>query len=155
MVLLLNEDPQCLEWHCSLLSVWLHNVSKVSKVYVEKSQAQNSVFQAHETTMQSLITSNRHTVVFLSVNKPLSGVYVCLSWRRKWQPTPVFLPGESQGQRSLVECHPWGHTESDTTEVTQQQQQHVCLSSADVQHFQESQCFQDFVHCAFYILGTQ
>ena len=39
-------------------------------------------------------------------------------WRRKWQPTPVFLPGESQGWRSLVGCHPWGHIESDTTEVT-------------------------------------
>ena len=37
---------------------------------------------------------------------------------RKWQPTPVFLPGESQGQRSLVGCCPWGHTESDPTEVT-------------------------------------
>ena len=44
-------------------------------------------------------------------------------WRRKWQPTPVFLPGESQGWGSLVGCHLWGHTESDTTEVTQQQQQ--------------------------------
>ena len=41
----------------------------------------------------------------------------------EWQPTPVFLPGESQGQRSLVGCHLWGHTESDTTKVTQQQQQ--------------------------------
>ena len=39
-------------------------------------------------------------------------------WRRKWQPTPVFLPGESQRQRSLVGCHLWGRTESDTTEVT-------------------------------------
>ena len=39
-------------------------------------------------------------------------------WRRKWQPTPVFLPGESQGQRSLVGCCLWGHTELDTTEVT-------------------------------------
>ena len=38
--------------------------------------------------------------------------------RRKWQPTPVFLPGESQGQRSLVGCCLWGHTELDTTEVT-------------------------------------
>ena len=47
-------------------------------------------------------------------------------WRRKWQPTPVFLPGESQGQSSLVGCHLWGRTESDTTEATQQQQQ--CLS---------------------------
>ena len=39
-------------------------------------------------------------------------------WRRKWQPTPVFLPGESQGQGSLMGCHLWGHTESDTTEAT-------------------------------------
>ena len=41
-----------------------------------------------------------------------------MHWRRKWQPTPVFLPGESQGWRSLVGCSPWGRTESDTTEVT-------------------------------------
>ena len=39
-------------------------------------------------------------------------------WRRKWQPTPVFLPGESHGQRSLAEFSPWGHKELDTTEVT-------------------------------------
>ena len=44
---------------------------------------------------------------------------------RKWQPTPVFLPGESQGWRSLVGCRLWGLTESDTTEVTQQQQQSI------------------------------
>ena len=37
---------------------------------------------------------------------------------KKWQPTPVFLPGESQGPRSLVGCHLWGLTESDMTEVT-------------------------------------
>ena len=45
--------------------------------------------------------------------------------RRKWQPTPVFLPGESQGQRSLVGCRLWGRTESDTTDETQQQQHGV------------------------------
>ena len=39
-----------------------------------------------------------------------------IPWRRKWQPTPVFLPGESHGQRSLVSYSPWGHKESDTTE---------------------------------------
>ena len=44
--------------------------------------------------------------------------------RRKWQPTPVFLPGESQGPESLVGWHLWGGTESDTTEVTQQQQRY-------------------------------
>ena len=39
-------------------------------------------------------------------------------WRRKWQPTPVFLPGEYHGRRSLVGCSPWGRTELDTTEAT-------------------------------------
>ena len=38
-----------------------------------------------------------------------------LWWKRKWQPTPVFLLRESQGQQSLVGCHLWGHTESDAT----------------------------------------
>ena len=37
---------------------------------------------------------------------------------KKWQPTPVFLPGESQGWGSLVGCCLWGRTELDTTEVT-------------------------------------
>ena len=40
------------------------------------------------------------------------------NWRRKRQPTPVFLPGEFQGQRSLVRYGPWGHKESDRTEQT-------------------------------------
>ena len=45
-------------------------------------------------------------------------LFTFMQWRRKWQPTPVFLPGESQGWESLVGCHLWGHTESDTTEAT-------------------------------------
>ena len=40
-----------------------------------------------------------------------------MHWRRKWQPTPEFLPGESQGRGSLVGCRLSGHTESDTTEA--------------------------------------
>ena len=43
-------------------------------------------------------------------------LFTFMHWRRKWQPTPVFLPGESQGRGSLVGCRPWGRTESDTTE---------------------------------------
>ena len=39
-------------------------------------------------------------------------------WCRKWQPTPVFLPGNFHGQRSLVDCSSWGHKESDTTKNT-------------------------------------
>ena len=45
-------------------------------------------------------------------------LFTYMHWRRKWQPTPVFLPGESQGWGSLVGCCLWGRTESDTTEVT-------------------------------------
>ena len=40
-------------------------------------------------------------------------------WRRQWQPAPVFLPGESPGQRSLAGYSPWGRTESDTAKVTE------------------------------------
>ena len=45
-------------------------------------------------------------------------LFTFMHWRRKWQPTPVFLPGESQGWGSLVGCRLWGHTELNTTEVT-------------------------------------
>ena len=45
-------------------------------------------------------------------------LFSSMHWRRKWQPTPVFLPEESQGWGSLVGCCLWGHTESDTTEAT-------------------------------------
>ena len=41
-----------------------------------------------------------------------------MHWRRKWQPIPVFLPGESQGRGSLVGGHLWGRTELDMTEAT-------------------------------------
>ena len=47
-------------------------------------------------------------------------LFTLMHWRRKWQPTPVFLPGESQGGGSLVGCGLWGCTESDMAEVTQQ-----------------------------------
>ena len=39
-----------------------------------------------------------------------------IAWRRQWQTTPVFLPGKSNGWRSLVSYSPWGHKESETTE---------------------------------------
>ena len=40
-----------------------------------------------------------------------------MHWRRKWQPTPVFFSGESQGRGSLGGCRLWGHTELDTTDA--------------------------------------
>ena len=50
-------------------------------------------------------------------------LFTFMHWRSKWQTTSVFLPGESQGQRSLVGCLLWDHTVSEKTEATQQQQQ--------------------------------
>ena len=45
-------------------------------------------------------------------------LFTFMHWRRKWQPTPVFLLGESQGRGSLVGCHLWSRTELDTTGTT-------------------------------------
>ena len=45
-------------------------------------------------------------------------LFTFMHWRRKWQPSPLFLPGESQWLGSLVGCRLWGHTGSDTTEAT-------------------------------------
>ena len=60
----------------------------------------------------------RATVHGVAKSRTRLSNFTFMHWRRKWQPTPVLLPGESQGRRSLVGCHLWGHTESDTTEVT-------------------------------------
>ena len=50
------------------------------------------------------------------VKSDFTSLFTFMHWRKKWQPTPVFLPGEFQGQGSLVGCHPWDRTESDMTE---------------------------------------
>ena len=45
----------------------------------------------------------------------LFNIFTLQTWRRKWQPTPVFLPEEFHGQRRLLSYNPWGHKELDTT----------------------------------------
>ena len=50
---------------------------------------------------------------------PIRSLVVKIPWRKKWQPTAVFLPGESHGQRSLAGYSPWGSKELDTTENMQ------------------------------------
>ena len=52
---------------------------------------------------------------------------MCTYWRRKWKLTPVFLPGESHGQRSLAGNGPQGRRESDVTEVTKHADMCVCV----------------------------
>ena len=76
--------------------------------HLQQHEWTQSHFAVHVKLMQcckSTYTSKKKVFI------PLASI-----WRRKWQPTPVFLPGESQGRRNLVGCRLWGHTESDTTE---------------------------------------
>ena len=76
-----------------------------------------------ESILSNIYIATSGLICLLNTFVPLNLVLFVLStfmhWRRKWQPTPVFLPGESHGRRSLVS--PWGCTESDMTEATQQQ----------------------------------
>ena len=75
---------------------------------------------------QSTRDSASASVLPMNIQDLFPSLFTLMHWRRKWQPTPVFLPGESQ---SLVGCCLWGRTESDTTEATQQQQQQQHLGS--------------------------
>ena len=61
--------------------------------------------------------------------------------RKEWLPTPVFLPGEFHGQRSLQGYSPWSRTESDTTEMTRQQQQHALVKPQSVLQIHHLQKF--------------
>ena len=59
-----------------------------------------------------------------------------IPWRRKWQPTPVFLPAESHGQRNLVGYRPWGHKESDRTEHARTRQFKINFEKVDLENKQ-------------------
>ena len=71
--------------------------------------------QSLDVGMGDMAVDTWRSVFFKGDIKGTSGMS---SRRRQWQPTPVFLPAESQGRGSLVGCRLWGHTESDTTEAT-------------------------------------
>ena len=73
-------------------------------------------------TVWNLILSLSHKLHLHKCRSPGFAPWVKISRRRKRLPTPVFLPGESHGQRSLAGYSPWGHKESDTTEATE----HAC-----------------------------
>ena len=62
--------------------------------------------------LPSLVDKEWYLIVVFNLQFPIDW------WRRQWPPTPVFLPGEPQGRGSLVGCHLWGRTVSDTIEAT-------------------------------------
>ena len=64
-------------------------------------------------------------------------------WRRKWQPTPVFLPGESHGQRSLAGYNPWGCTESDWSNLPHMHTRSCLWSRLSLIHCGRQRCPKD------------
>ena len=93
----------------SALNCWLAFFPKPSKVFSQNISISFSLF--------SLLFFPKFWPLKIASSRSL-GKLVLKIWRRKWQPTPVFLPGESQGRGSLVGCCLRGRTELYTTEVT-------------------------------------
>ena len=118
----------CSEHHRALLchwDCWWRDSSGRRVILVPVSEASEKAMTTHSSTLtweipwteepgrlQSMgLQRVRHDwVASLSL-------FTFMHWRRKWQPTPIFLPGESQGRGSLVGCHLWGLTELDMTDV--------------------------------------
>ena len=100
--------------------LWLNNISLYIVSYLEKAM------EPHSSTLAWKIPWMEQPGRLQSMESLRVGhnwatslsLFTFMHWRRKWQPAPVLLPGESQGRGSLMGCRPWGRTESDTTEAT-------------------------------------
>ena len=121
-----------LQYSCLEIPSWIEEAGRLQSVGFQRvghdwvtkhSTAQNAIiytlyaiftYSYQPGSMLHMFTTLCHLIdLFDGFNSTYSS-----AGRRKWQSTPVFLSGESQGQRSLVGCHLWGHTESDTSEAT-------------------------------------
>ena len=115
---------------CSYL-IPLTFLSKLFKNLRDLSGASEKAVAVHSSTLAWKLPWMEEPGRLLSVGSwrvrhdwvTLLSLFTFMHWRRKWQPTAVFLSGESQGRRSLVGCRLWDLTESDTTEATQRRQQ--------------------------------
>ena len=112
-------------WHSLSLTLYLFYLVYFSLTSMEKAMAPHSSTLAWKIPWMEE-PGRLQSMGLLRVGHDWAtslSLFTSMHWRRKWQPTPVFLPGDSQGRGSLVGCRLCGHTESDTTEATQQQQQ--------------------------------
>ena len=124
-----NGNGQCVGTHgcnpCSHSSVEGFDGTVIIRVLVPK----------HPSSFLLFVAISKGFQVTLVVKNPLANKrhgfdpWVGKTSWRTWQPTPVFLPGGSHGQRSLVGYRPQGRKGLDTTEATQQQQQHSEMQS--------------------------
>ena len=103
-------------WIQVLYSVWLETVYLIVQVFLGEGDGTPLQYSCLDNPMdRGAWWAAVHGV---ARSQTRLSDFTFIHWRRKQQPTPVFLPGESQGRRSLVGCHLWGRTKSDTTEVT-------------------------------------
>ena len=119
-----NTENKCNEWE------WVRNSELVQNLDLSRAFPLEKAMGPHSSTLAWKIPWTEEPGRLQSMGSLRVGhdwvtslsLFTFMHWRRQWQPTPVFLPGESQGWRSLVGCCLWGRTESDTTEATKKQQ---------------------------------
>ena len=114
-------DESC-NWYCNWWQSWDSNPDKLAP----KSKCSEKVMAPHSSTLAWKLPWTEEPGGLQSMGSWRVGhdwatslsLFTFMHWRRQWQPTPLFLPGESQGWGSLVGCRLWGRTELDMTEAT-------------------------------------
>ena len=97
-------------WHVCIWYVWhLYIYSIRSRVWVHIGNC---------SSLEIILVCHSPSHTCPEILRPRLRMTILIYGRRQWHPTPVLLPGKPHGRGSLVGCSPWGHTESDTTEVT-------------------------------------
>ena len=119
---------RCYKQQCSeqilvlslLDTIWLFPVNTFLEMQMEKAMAPHSSTLAWKVPWKEEPGRLQSMGLWRVIHDCVTSLplFTFTHWRRKWQPTPVFLPGESQGRGSLVGCSLWGCTELDTTEAT-------------------------------------
>ena len=133
--------------HCNFVHTgkkWLCDFSQGQEDILYKLARCQVSFLAESSIFFALGNANHYQGDFLGGSGVKESAYQCrrskrpgfdpwvlkIPWRKKWQPTPVLLPGKFHGQKSLVGCSPWDHKESDMTEQQQQRTRiNVLMSS--------------------------
>ena len=131
-----NPEPEDLTWIPGLCKAWDNRccfrslngvICKISRKLIQSLYPWlEKTMAPHSSTLAWKIPWTEEPGRLQSMGSPRVGhdwvtslsLFTFMHWRRKWQPIPVFLLGECQGQGSLVGCRLWGRTESDTTEAT-------------------------------------
>ena len=91
----------------------------LGRVFQKMSKIKKALHEEYQSFFCTVMLTGKNTPDSAGEVRDLLGPWVGkISWRRRWQPPPIILPGEPRGQRSLQGYSSWGCTLSDTTEVT-------------------------------------